>query len=100
MVSSGGHLRHFILGSRATALRKVGVEEWLVSTVIAMYEGAETVVRTPEGDSKAFSVKVGLYQGSVLSPLLFVIVTEVITKELQVGLPWELLGKSSVSEHH
>ena len=35
------------------ALRKVGMEEWLVSTVMAMYEGAETVVRTPEGDSKA-----------------------------------------------
>ena len=29
------------------ALRKVGVEEWLVSTVMAMYEGAKTVVRTP-----------------------------------------------------
>ena len=42
------------------SLRKVGVEEWLLSTVMAMYEGAETVVRTPEGDSKAFSVKVGL----------------------------------------
>ena len=26
------------------ALRKVGVEEWLVSTVMAMYKGAETVV--------------------------------------------------------
>ena len=27
----------------------------------------------------------------MLSPLLFVIVMEVITKELWVGLPWELL---------
>jgi len=67
------------------------VEEWLVSAVMAMYEGAQTVVRTPEGDSRAFDVKVGLHQGSVLSHLLFVIVMEVITKELPVGLPWELL---------
>jgi len=43
---------------------------------MAMYEGAQTVVRTTEGDSKAFNVKVGLHQGSVLSPLLFVIVME------------------------
>ena len=28
--------------------------------VMAMYEGALTVVRTTEGDSKAFNVKVGL----------------------------------------
>jgi len=34
----------------------------------------QTVVRTTEGDSKAFKVKVRLHQGSVLSPLLFVIV--------------------------
>jgi len=52
------------------APRKAGVEEWLVNAVMAMYEGAQTV-RTTEGDSKAFDVKVGLHQGSVLSPLLF-----------------------------
>jgi len=34
---------------------------------MVMYEGAQTVVRTT-GDSKAFNVKVGLHQGSVLSP--------------------------------
>jgi len=31
----------------------------LVKTVLAMYEGVQTVVRTTEGDSKAFNVKVG-----------------------------------------
>jgi hypothetical protein len=50
------------------ALRKSGVEEWLVSAVMAMYEGAKTVVRTDDGDSESFAVKVGLHQGSVLSP--------------------------------
>jgi len=43
------------------ALRKAGVEEWLVKVVMAMYEGAQNVVRTT-GNSKAFNVKVGLYQ--------------------------------------
>ena len=56
----------------------------------AMYEGVQRVVRTT-GDSKAFNVKVGLHQGSVLSPLLFVIVMEMISRELRAGLPLELL---------
>ena len=67
------------------------MDEWLVKAVMAMYEGAQTVVRTTEEDIKAFNVKVGLHQGSVLSPLLFVIVMEMISRELRVGLPLELL---------
>ena len=55
---------------------------------LAIYEGAQTVVRTTEGDSKAFNVKAGLHQGSVLSPLLFVLVMEMISRELRAGLPW------------
>ena len=64
--------------------------EWLVKGVMAMYEGAQTVVKTT-GDSKAFNVKVALHQGSVLSSLLFVIVMEMISRELRAGLPLELL---------
>jgi len=52
----------------------------LVNAVMAMYEGAQTVVRTT-GDSNAFNVKIGLHQGSVSSPLLFVIVMETVTTE-------------------
>jgi len=36
------------------------VDELLVKAVVGMYEGAQTVVRTTEGDSKAFSVKVSV----------------------------------------
>ena len=51
----------------------------MVKAVVAIYEGAQTVVRTT-GDSKAFNVKVGLHQGSVLSPLLFMIVKAMISR--------------------
>ena len=73
------------------ALRKSGVEEWLVQAVMAMYERARTVVRTKDGNSAEFEVKVGLHQGSVLSPLLFIIVMEVLSQNVKEGLPWELL---------
>jgi len=52
----------------------------------------QTVVRPTEGYlSKAFNVKVGLHQGSILSPLLFVIVMETITREPQADLSLNLL---------
>ena len=69
------------------AICKLGVEEWLVSTVMSMYSGAKTVVRTVYGNSKGFEVKVGMHQGSALSPMLFVIVMEAISKEFRVALP-------------
>ena len=73
------------------AMRKLGVKEWLVSAVMSMYTGAKTVVRTVYVNSKGFEVKVGMHQGSALSPLLFVIVMEAICREFSVALPWELL---------
>jgi len=33
-------------------MHKLGVEEWLVSTVMSMYTGAKTVVRTVYGNDK------------------------------------------------
>jgi len=62
------------------AMHKLGVQEWLVSTVMSMYTGAKTLVRTFYGNSKGFEVKVGMHQGSALSPLLFMIVMEAISK--------------------
>jgi len=63
------------------AMRKLGVEEWLVSAVMSTYTGAKTVVRTVYGNSisKGFEVKVGMHQGSALSPLLFLIVMNAIS---------------------
>jgi len=69
------------------AMRKLRVEEWLVSSVMSMCTGAKTVVRTVCGNSSGFEVKVGMHQGSALSPLLFVIAMEAISREFRVPLP-------------
>ena len=42
-----------------------------------------------EGFSKEFEVKVGVHQGSVLSPLLFIIVLESLSRKFRAGVPWE-----------
>ena len=38
------------------ALRQLGVEEWLVQTVMVMYEKARATVRTKQGSSEEFEV--------------------------------------------
>src|SRR5664279_2582017 len=73
------------------ALRRLGVEEWLVTIIKVMYTGVTTAVRMKNGESTGFEVKVGVHQGSVLNPLLFIIVLESLSKEFSAGLPWELL---------
>ena len=54
-----------------------------------MYANARSRVRVGEGFSKEFEVKVGVHQGSVLSPLLFIIVLEALSCEFRAGVPWE-----------
>ena len=72
------------------ALRQSGVDEWIVRVIQSMYEGALTSVKRRVGESVEFAVKVGVHQGSVLSPLLFTIVLEALLKKFRTGLPWEL----------
>ena len=72
------------------AMRKVGVEEWIVRLVQAMYNNARSQVRVGCEYSEEFEVGVGVHQGSVLSPLLFIIVLEALSRDFRVGVPWEL----------
>ena len=45
------------------ALRKLGVEEWIVWLVQGMYANARSRVRVGKGNSEEFEVKVGVHQG-------------------------------------
>ena len=55
-----------------------------------MYDGVTIAVRMRDGESGRFEVKVGVHQGSVLRPLLFIMVLGALPKEFCVGLPLEL----------
>ena len=65
------------------AMRKLGIDEWLVRLVQSMYKDVRSRVRVGVG--------VGVHQGSVLSPLLFIIVLEALSREFRTGCPLELL---------
>ena len=54
-------------------LRWMGVQEAEVRMVEGMYEKTTATVVVGEGASKEFEVKIGLRQGSVLIPLLFIV---------------------------
>ena len=71
------------------ALRELSVEEWIVRLVQGMYAEVRSCVRVGMGYSEEFEVKVSVHQGSVLSPLLLIIVLEALSRDLRSGLPWE-----------
>ena len=67
------------------ALSTKGLAEVLVQAVMGLYEGSRTKVRVGSGTSDEFGVRVGVHQGSVLSPLIFAIVVDV-TEHARKGL--------------
>ena len=73
------------------ALRKKGLAEVLVQAVMSLYEGSRKKVRVGTGTSEEFEVRVSVHQGSVLSPLVFAIVVDVVTEHAREGLLNEIL---------
>ena len=66
-------------------MRKNGIPEALVGAVMSLYIGAKTKVKVGTHLNEEIEVNDGLHQGSALSPLLFAIVINVVTKEIKVG---------------
>lgn len=70
---------------------KLGIEKWIVRTDQVMYSNAISKVTGGLEYSDEFGVQVGVHQGSVLNPLLFIIIFQDITDEFKTGCPQELL---------
>ena len=70
---------------------------------MSLYDGAKTELKVGSAYLEEFEVKVGAHRGSVLSPLLFAIVVDVITKNARRSVVNELLyadGLALMSENH
>ena len=64
---------------------------YILSVIQDMYDVFTKSVRTLIGSTESFEVKVGLHQISALSPLLFITVMDLISKEVGRGPPHAML---------
>ena len=56
-----------------------------------MYQNARSRVRINNSYSDVFNVQVGVHQDSVLSPLLFIIVLEALSRQFQTGIQLDVI---------
>jgi hypothetical protein len=72
-------------------LEKRGVSERYISIIKDMYRGARSSVRSTAGLSGSFEVKIGVHQGSALSPYLFILVLDELLRGEIKEAPWCML---------
>ena len=77
-------------------MRKSGIVKKYVQIVRDMYEGSQTVVRCAVGITESFKLKVGLHQGSALSPFLFAVTMDRLTDEVRREPPWMMLFADNI----
>ncbi|KAI5613467.1 hypothetical protein C0J50_11355 [Silurus asotus] len=71
--------------------KKSGVSEKYVRVVQDTYEDGVTAVKCAVGTTDWFRVKVGLHQGSALSPFLFAVVMDRLTDEVRQKSSWTMM---------
>lgn len=64
---------------------------WYIRVIKDMYEGGRTSIRMPGDVTNDFSICTILHQGFALSPFLFSLIMDVLTREIQDELPWSML---------
>jgi hypothetical protein len=62
------------------ALQKHKVSTKYITLIKEMYDNVMTNVRTSDGDTNDFSINIGLHQRSALSPYLFALVMNEVTR--------------------
>ena len=62
-----------------------------IEAIKDMYNRTVTSIRTISGEIKEFPITIGLHQGSALSPYLFALVIDEITRHIQHEVPWCML---------
>jgi hypothetical protein len=78
------------------ALEKHKVSANYITLIKDMYNNVVTSVQTSVGDTNDFPIKIGLHQGSTLSPYLFDLVMDEVTRDIQVDIPWCMLFADDV----
>jgi hypothetical protein len=61
-----------------------------------LFVNVVTNVRTSDKDTNCFPINIGMHQGSTLSPYLFALVMDEVTRDIQGGIPWCILFADDV----
>ena len=61
-----------------------------------MYNNVMTSVQTSDGDTDDFPIRIGLHQESALSPYLFALVMDEVTRDIQGDISWCMLFADDV----
>ena len=61
-----------------------------------MYNNVVTSVRTNDGNTDYFSIKIGLHQGLALTSYLFALVMDEVTRNIQGDIRWCMLFADDV----
>ena len=69
------------------SLDKRKVPSKYVTLIKDMYSNAVTSVLTNDGNTDYFSIKIGLHQWLALSPYLFALVMDEVTRNIQGDIP-------------
>ena len=77
-------------------LREKMVPEKYVRLIKEMYRDVKTIVGSGVGTTEGFKVKVELHQSSAISPFLFNIVLDVLTRGVRHGVPWSMMYADDV----
>ena len=76
-----------MMGNAIVRLMKVAFKG---STIYCMYHNnVRSHVQVNCGFNDVFELSVGVHQGSVLSPILFIVVLEALSMDFQTGSLWE-----------
>jgi hypothetical protein len=61
-----------------------------------VYDNIVISVRISDGETNDFPINIGLHQGSALSPYLFALVMDEVTRDIQCDIPWCMLFTDDV----
>ena len=68
------------------------IGEWAVRVIQGMYSNIRNCVWVNGQYSEEIGVEAGMHHCSVLSPLLFILALEALSREFHTGVTWELVG--------
>jgi hypothetical protein len=78
------------------ALQKHKVSSKYITLIKDMYDNVVTSVRTSDRDTNDFPINIRQCQGSALSPYLFALVMDEVTRDIQGGISWCMLFADDV----